>query len=84
MRRRRGTFYRKGTNNVESDRSGFKYKANECRFEWNGLFVHKSEWEPRQPQDLLRGFPDRQQPEVSRPGTTDKFLATNEVSRDDL
>jgi len=80
----RANFYRSGTNNVESDRDGMKRKANDCRMEWNGFFVGKDEWERRQPQDLLRGFPDRQQPDVSRPGTGDLFLESNDVSRDDL
>ena len=72
-RRGRANFLRKGTNNVECDRSGFKIKATEGRKEWNGYFVYKKFWERRQPQDFLRGFPDRQQPDVSRPGTGDVF-----------
>lgn len=80
----RANFYRHGTNNVEDDRTGFKRKANDCRMEWNHFFVGKDKWERRQPQDLLRGFPDRQQPEVSRPGTGDNFVGLTEVSRDDL
>ena len=33
-----------------SDRSGFRYKLNEMKREWNGLLVGKDEWEPKQPQ----------------------------------
>ncbi len=80
----RANFYKKGTNNVESDRSGFKLKATDCRMEWNGFFVGKDEWEERNAQDFLRGFPDRQQAAISRPGTGDVFLELNEATRDDL
>lgn len=80
----RANYLKPGDNNVECDRSGFKAKASDCRMEWNGLFILKTFWERRHPQDLLRGFPDRQQPDVSRPGTGDVFLGTNDVSAEDL
>lgn len=80
----RANYLKKGDNNVICDRTGFKLKASDCQFEWNGLFVRKESFEERHPQDLLKGFPDRQQPNVSRPGTGDTFLGTNEVTRDDL
>lgn len=76
--------HKQGSNNVICDRSGFKAPVEACRMEWNGLFVLKRFWERRQPQDLLRGFPDRQQPKVSRPGTGDVFVGVNEVKAEDL
>lgn len=33
-----------------SDRSGFRYKLNEMKREWNGLLVGKDEWEKKHPQ----------------------------------
>jgi hypothetical protein len=33
-----------------SDRSGFRYKLNEMRKEWNGLLVGPDEYEAKQPQ----------------------------------
>ena len=33
-----------------SDRSGMAFPYNEMVREWNGMFVHKSEFEPKQPQ----------------------------------
>ena len=33
-----------------SDRSGMAFKYNEIVKEWNGSFVHKSEFEPKHPQ----------------------------------
>jgi len=70
----RANFVKPGTNNVICDRTGFKMKASDCRLEWNGLFVRKKSWERRQPQDLIRGFPDHQQPAFSRPGQADVFI----------
>ena len=86
LHKRKGVanFYSSGNNNVECDRTGFKMKANMCRLEWTGFLVRRESWEPRQPQDLLRGFPDRQQPVISRPGTGDKFLEPGEVKAEDL
>ena len=33
-----------------SDRSGMAFPYNEMRKEWNGMFVHKSEYESKHPQ----------------------------------
>ena len=41
--------------NVISDLSGQKYKRSDMRFTWDGLLVGSDEWEPRQPQDIIRG-----------------------------
>lgn len=35
-----------------SDRSGFRYKLNRMRKEWNGSLVGYDEFEPKQPQLL--------------------------------
>lgn len=50
--------YKRGSWNVISDLDGQKRKVEDCAMMWNGLFVGKEEWNPRQPQDLLRGRPD--------------------------
>jgi len=44
--------------NAICDRCGFKYKASQLRPEWTGLMVCSKCWEPRHPQDFLRGVPD--------------------------
>ena len=53
--------------NAICDRCGFKFKASDLREEWDGLMVCKDCWEPRQPQDLLRGIPDPQTVPWARP-----------------
>ncbi len=75
-------YLKRGSNNVISDRSGVKYKVEDCKFEWNGFFVGEGEWEERQPLDFLHGFPDNQNPKVSRPETTDVFITTNIIDPD--
>ena len=37
-----------------SDRSGMEFPYNEMVKEWNGSFVHKSEFEAKQPEFPLR------------------------------
>ena len=60
-----------------SDRSGLQYPWREMVTEWNGAFVHISEYEPKQPQlepkpisadavSLLKVRPSRTAPAVAR------------------
>tara|TARA_R100000005_G_C4836520_1_gene110182 strand:- start:50 stop:460 length:411 start_codon:yes stop_codon:yes gene_type:complete len=50
-----------------SDRSGLAFPYNEMVFEWNGSFVHVSEFEPKQPQLDLTYFTDAESLENARP-----------------
>tara|TARA_R110000744_G_scaffold298697_1_gene408289 strand:- start:562 stop:867 length:306 start_codon:yes stop_codon:yes gene_type:complete len=56
-----------------SDRSGFRYKRDRMKKEWNGSLVGWDEWEPKQPQlnplpkvgdpqAILNPRPDRAEP----------------------
>jgi hypothetical protein len=56
-----GSFYR------TDDRTGFPTRAEDTRREWNGLIVDVKRWEPRQPQDLVKGRPDNQTVPFPRP-----------------
>lgn len=58
---RPGSFYR------TDDRTGFPQRADRTKKEWTGLIVDESVWEPRQPQDLVRGVPDIQSVADPRP-----------------
>jgi len=82
--RGRANFYKHGDNNLIDDRSSFKIKASDSRREWNNFVVGKDQWEARQPQDLLRGFPDRQAAAINRPGSPDTFLEIGDVKAEDL
>ena len=38
---------------------GRKYKSNEIRKRWDGLLVCDEDWEPRHPQDFVRGIQEK-------------------------
>lgn len=76
--------YRPGDHYVICDECGFKVRASETRKRWDGVRVCTKDWEPRHPQDFVRGRSDRQRVADPRPETADYFLTDNEVSRDDL
>ena len=78
------TRYVHGDPNVICDRSGMKVRMSQTRKEWNGLRVRIEDWEPRHPQDFVRGRRDNQAVRDPRPEGTDVFLTTNEVTADDL
>ncbi len=47
---------------VTDDRTGFSMRSSEMTEEWTGYVVHKDEWEPRHPQDFVRGVKDNISP----------------------
>lgn len=64
--------YRHGSWNVICDRCGWKYKSSQLRREWTGYRVCSGGgtnncWEPRHPQDYVRGRVDNQMPPWVRP-----------------
>lgn len=64
--------------NAICDRCGFKFKARQLRAEWNGLRTCHGTgtngcWEPRHPQDYVRGKVDDQKPSWTRPEAPDTF-----------
>jgi hypothetical protein len=65
--RKRGIQYRAGSHWMADDRSGFTRRRESIRREWTGLEVAENLWEARQPQDFVRGVPDDQTVDVSRP-----------------
>jgi len=69
--------YKHGDHNRICDRSGFKVKASRTSHEWNGLIVRVEDWEPRHPQDFVRGVPDRQSVDDPRPGAADTAVGTS-------
>lgn len=46
---------------------GGKYKASELKKSWKGYWTCHQCWEPRHPQDFVRGIPDRQTVAWSQP-----------------
>lgn len=76
--------FKPGDNWVICDRTGYKIRASDARREWNGALVRKESWEPRQPQDLVRGRADNSRPDLVRSRQTDYFLSDGEVTRESL
>ena len=59
-----------------SDRSGMAFPYREMMYEWNGSFVHSSEWEPKHPQLVVRRLVgDKQGLRDSRPARTEPRVA---------
>ena len=56
------------------DSCGRIFKASVLRKRWDGLMVCPDDWEPRQPQDFVRGVADTQAPMWTRPEASDTFV----------
>ena len=61
------TKYIKGDYNAICDRCGYKFKASEMKRTWDNLFVCVYGcWEPRHPQDFVKGKADKQVVPIAR------------------
>ena len=67
--------YDRGDWNAICDACGRKLKASALRQRWDGLKVCDLDWEPRQPQDFVRGVADYQAPPFTRPEQQNQFIA---------
>lgn len=76
--------YTPGDYYIICDECGFKVRASESRKRWDGRRVCHADWEPRHPQDFVRGKADRQRVPDPRPEPTDVFLDENDVTADSL
>ena len=59
------------------DVCGREYKASQLTQRWDGLMCCTQDWEPRQPQDFVRGVDDNQTVPWSRPEPADYFIPIN-------
>lgn len=80
--------FAKGQWNAICDRCGRKFKSGQLRKEWSGVMVCSGPgtsncWEPRHPQEDVRGRADVQAPRWVRPEAPDTFISTP-VTEDDL
>lgn len=76
--------FKRGDYKVVCDQSGMIVNASECKMQWNGLFVHRDFWEPRQPQDNLPSSHDRQAVPNPRPEGALQFISATDVTAEDL
>ena len=47
--------YIPGGNWAVCDRCGFVYRAKDLKKEWTGAMVCEDDWEPRHPQEMIKG-----------------------------
>lgn len=64
--------------------TGVKTRVSKMRKRWDGEFVSTEAWEPRHPQEFVKGRPDKQSVPIARPEQPDTFLSTNEVTAESL
>lgn len=67
QRSNRPTGYKMGQWKMISDRSGQTFLSGDIKKEWTGLLVAKHEWEPRHPQEFVRGVVDDYAVRIARP-----------------
>ena len=70
----RADYYEGGDWNTVCYQCGRKRKASMMRRHWQGYYVCPEHWEPRQPQDFVRGLPDVQTPPWVQPMPADVFV----------
>ena len=66
--------YVKGDWKTVCDVCGREYLASQLQKRWDNLMVCMNDWEPRQPQDFVRGTADIQAPPWTKPEQSDVFL----------
>jgi len=78
-------YYAPGQWNIECDQCGQKFKSSQVKKQWDGLIVCKRCYDPRHPQDFVRGVSEKQSVPFTRPESTDDFTdgATSLTNWDD-
>lgn len=70
-------WYKHGSWNALCDICSRKRKAEDLRKNWKGLFACADTcWEPRHPQDFIRGVEEKAAPDFIRDEPEDVFLET--------
>ena len=54
---------------------GMKFKASTLKKHWQGYWVCAKHWEPRHPQDFVKGVADNQSAPWVQPMPTDAFVS---------
>jgi hypothetical protein len=66
-------YYAEGDYNASCAECGRKFKASTLKRHWKGYYVCPDHWEPRHPQEFVRGVPDNQTPPWTQP-PADTFI----------
>jgi hypothetical protein len=67
-------YYKSGSWNFICEVCGQRYKAEQMRKRWDGVIVCPKDWEPRHPQDFVRGVKDDQSVPITRDEAPNTFL----------
>ena len=67
-------YFKHGEWNCICDVCGFKRKSGEMKTRWDGIMTCGECWEPRQPQDFVRGIADSPDLPFTRPEGPDVFV----------
>lgn len=67
-------FLRVGDYNAICDVCGRKFKFSRLRQKWDNTWACEQDWEPRQPQDYLKGIKDNMSVPLSRPDPPNLFM----------
>ncbi len=70
----RADYYADGQYNFICDQCGKKRKSKDMRKQWDGLQVCPTCFDPRNPQDFVRGVQDNQSVPISRPDVSPTFV----------
>ena len=60
-------YYKQGSWNAVCFRCGAKRKGDELKKQWQGYWVCPEHWEPRHPQDFVKGVQEHPEPPFSQP-----------------
>ena len=69
-----------GAWNAICDRCGGAFKNTELRKTWQGWMCCDKCWEPRQPQDFVKGTTDKMTPPWTRPRPADNFVTSGHTA----
>jgi len=67
--------FKKGDWRAQCDICGFDFHASQLKKQWDGLMVCRDDWNPRHPQDFVRGKKDDQSVAWTRSEPADTELS---------
>lgn len=76
--------YIRGDNYFLCPVCGRKKRVSKGRRRWDNEFVCTDDWEPRHPQEFVRGRADKILPSITRPEPADTFIDVGDVTAEDL
>lgn len=65
------------------DSCGFKYRYSDMRLRWDMMMVCYKDWEPRHPQEFVKGIAEKIAVDIARPDSEPVYI-TIPITQDDL